>query len=550
MNRINALIVSGGGFSGLGLIKGLRISDKVKIVVADCNEESIGSFFSDKYYQISRIVEKDAFLKDLYWVCNKEYIDIIIPATDHELTIISEEKKELNKLGIRVAVSDAPVLELIRNKLTLNKFLLDHKLPVPRSFSFNELNEFPVIGKPVYGFGSNKLVIIKQKDDYEKLNTDILNKNYIWQEFFEHYTEYSIDFAINFNKECSDHVTRERILTSGGYAVITRGVQKKEIDTTIQLLKKLLAENGGCGIFNVQVILNNNKFYITDVNPRFGTSGVFSHRLNVSLPLYMCSFKMSSFLNYGKLKEEADNYKMVRYLEEFWIKTDKFQDIQGVVFDLDETLIQQKRWIADKLDILWEKKSDILPEKDIFMFHALRLLEEGNKRNLFDLLAEYFRFDHDLKYILIEAYRDCIPDECYVYSDVIPSIEKLQSMGMKLGILTDNPPVSQEKKIQVSGLKKYFDSIFYTRNTGNEKPDTGGFNEIAKNMSIDINKLAMVGDNVYRDLAGAYNSGYNGLFLLQRKGGFTNFNDHVFKKAGLNFNIIHLNNLNDIFIYI
>ena len=363
MNKINALILSGGGFSGLGLIKGLRLSDKVKIVVADCNKESVGSFFSDSYYHISRIVEKDTFLKELYWICNKEDIDIIIPATDHELTVISEEKKGFNELGIRIAVSDASVLELIRNKLTLNKLLLAHNFSVPRSFSFNDLNEYPVIGKPVYGFGSNKLVIIKHKDELENLNTDILTDKYIWQEYFEHNTEYSIDFAINFNKECSDHVIRERILLSGGYAVITRGVQKKEIDTTIQRLKKLLAENGGCGIFNVQIICNNNKFYITDVNPRFGTSSVFSHRLNVSLPLYMCSFKNSSFLNYGKLKEEPGNYKMVRYLEEFWIKTDIFQDIQGVVFDLDETLIQQKRWIADKLDILWEKKEIFYPKR-------------------------------------------------------------------------------------------------------------------------------------------------------------------------------------------
>jgi FMN phosphatase YigB (HAD superfamily) len=120
-----------------------------------------------------------------------------------------------------------------------------------------------------------------------------------------------------------------------------------------------------------------------------------------------------------------------------------------------------------------------------------------------------------------------------VYGDVLPTLAQLRRQGLRLGLLTDNPPASQRMKLDVSGLATHFQAIVFTGELGVTKPATAGFAAIAHVLQIPYHRLVMVGDNLYRDALGALKCGYRHAFLIQRVGGFFNFQPDLATRAGL-----------------
>ena len=99
-----------------------------------------------------------------------------------------------------------------------------------------------------------------------------------------------------------------------------------------------------------------------------------------------------------------------------------------------------------------------------------------------------------------------------------PALDALRRRGLRLGLLTDNPPETQGRKVDASGLRSCFDAIVFSREAGGEKPDVRGFARVAAALGIEPARLAMAGDNPHRDLAGAAEAGFARLFWLRRDG--------------------------------
>ena len=104
----------------------------------------------------------------------------------------------------------------------------------------------------------------------------------------------------------------------------------------------------------------------------------------------------------------------------------------------------------------------------------------------------------------------------------------LKASGYRLGVLTDNPPKSQAAKLRVCGLDATFDAVVYSREVGAEKPDSRAFMKAASDLRVAPERLAMVGDNPYRDLLGALTTGYSLAFWLARSGGLLNVHAEIF----------------------
>jgi HAD superfamily hydrolase (TIGR01509 family) len=222
---------------------------------------------------------------------------------------------------------------------------------------------------------------------------------------------------------------------------------------------------------------------------------------------------------------------MVRYLEELFVQDERLNRIRGVVLDLDDTLINQKRWILDKLRGVHAKFRRKLPALGIFLPKAVRILEEGNRSTLVDALCESFCLGPELRDQLVEAYRAFCPTNGHVFVDVPPVLSELKRRGYKLAILTNNPPKSQRQKIVASGLEDFFDAIVYARELGAEKPDKRSFRHVAGRLKLPPNTLVMVGDHLYTDIVAALQSGYRHGFFLTRPGGFLNFDLGVFEEV-------------------
>jgi HAD superfamily hydrolase (TIGR01509 family) len=202
---------------------------------------------------------------------------------------------------------------------------------------------------------------------------------------------------------------------------------------------------------------------------------------------------------------------MVRHLSETWIEEPESVDVDGIVFDLDDTLLDHKHWILSKLELVLD---DVQA--------ALRILEEGNRSHLFDALAEELQLSPATRDQLIARYRAVEPSEARLFPEVRVVLEDLAASGYRIALVTDNPPASQRAKLRLAGLEPLFDAVVYTRELGAEKPDPSGFRAAADQLGLAPERLASVGDNPYRDAVGALAAGYRCAFWLSRPGTFIN----------------------------
>jgi carbamoylphosphate synthase large subunit len=286
---INILIVSGGSFQGSTLVKCLCASNSIVVNLADCFNENINKYEADKFHVVPPINDKNHFIDELINIVIKEDIKIIFPSTDYELPVLSENRHIFKKQGAMVAVSELHLIHILRNKLTTHSLLFSNGFNVLNQIDFRSENiELPIIGKPAIGFGSKGIIEIHTQEDYKSLGPKNI-KNYIWQPLIIEFTEFSVDFAICFDGNISPLIIRKRLKTAGGFAVITQSECEKKISSEMYRFAQLLSDKGGCGIFNVQILktLEGDCFF-SDVNPRVGTSSVFSLGLSINLPLFMC----------------------------------------------------------------------------------------------------------------------------------------------------------------------------------------------------------------------------------------------------------------------
>jgi HAD superfamily hydrolase (TIGR01509 family) len=297
---------------------------------------------------------------------------------------------------------------------------------------------------------------------------------------------------------------------------------------------ELVKVKGARGLFNVQLIREGGELYFSDVNPRIGTSAVHWCGTGFNPALHLCGF-VDRRLREGLRGPPPAGRRMVRYLDQFWIDPGAAAKVppepaRAIVFDLDDTLIHQKRWILGKLERLHEALPDELPERGLFLLEAARLVEEGPRIQLFDELKARFALGGELTDQLIQLYRASIPRDPPVFPDVAPTLASLKRTGLKLAVLTDNPPESQRQKLEASGLSAWFDVVVYSREAGAEKPSPEGFAVVEERLGIPARALVMVGDNPYRDILGAARAGYGACYLLRRAGGFFNFDPSIFRE--------------------
>jgi putative hydrolase of the HAD superfamily len=107
-------------------------------------------------------------------------------------------------------------------------------------------------------------------------------------------------------------------------------------------------------------------------------------------------------------------------------------------------------------------------------------------------------------------------DAWLIYDDVIPALQTLEGMGLKLAVVSnwDDRLVPLLEKL---GLATYFDEIIVSAVHGCHKPDPKIFEFAAGVLGISVSGLLHVGDSLREDVQGARVAGANAL-RIRRSG--------------------------------
>lgn len=515
------LVVSGGGFQGLAVLRLLAEADGFRIVVADSLGTTVTASFADHTRRVPPVAERDAFTGALVALCRAEAVRLVLPSTNHELEALAEARPALEAAGTRVAVCDAALLAVLNDKPSLYASLAAAGLPVLTPIPAAAVaSRLPVIGKPRHGWGGRGVVVVREAAELEALAPGA-RESLVWQPFLDGAHEISADFAILGELAPPAVGLRRRVRTAAGFAVVSDGIEDEAALALMHRFAAWAAARGGRGLFNVQLLRRGADLVVSDVNPRLGTSAVHWRGSGFNPVLSLCAEAGLAPDNAGRGRP-LPGTRSIRHLEELVLPAAPVPAVAGIVFDLDDTLVPMKQWIRDRLFLALDAVS-APAERERARREALRAIEEGPRDRLIDAVALALGWAAERHASLLERYLATWPTSCASYPDVRAALDALRRRGLRLGLLTDNPPETQRRKLEAAGLAAFFDAVVFTREAGAEKPDRRGFAAVAKALGLPPAKLAMAGDNPHRDLAGAAEAGFARLFWVHRDGASSSF---------------------------
>lgn len=249
--------------------------------------------------------------KDLVNIIEEYNINILIPNLD-PATIVAARLKELYS-KIFIPVSDIKVCEIFFNKNVAQNWFKQNGIPVPSE----NLNEFPLITKPVRGSASKNITLLKTLTELESFIENHNKEEFIIQKFIEG-EEFTVDGYITKQNKVLAIVPRKRLEVIGGE--VSKAITIKD-DKLINYARTVFENSGLRGPVNIQFIQDkNNEYYAMEVNPRFG-GGVIA---SIEAGADFTEMVLKEYL--GLPLEEISNWKnhliMMRTNREFFRHAD------------------------------------------------------------------------------------------------------------------------------------------------------------------------------------------------------------------------------------
>lgn len=516
MKPRSLLLLSAGGFQGLALIQGLQSLHGLRLIVADSYADNVTRFLADQYVVAPPLSDQAVFEQFLLNLCQEQDIELLLAATDHELKTVDRLRTRLQAMGVSVLVSKGRALELGQDKLAFYRWLAEQGHSVLPFYERPDHPDAPelLIGKARGAWGGREMLQHRRGQELASLP-----EGYVWQPMLADFDEYSVDFSVRPDGALSPLAFRRRLRTVGGYAVVCEPGAPTEVSVAATAAARGLADLGACGPLNLQLLRWSGGVAVSDFNPRGGTSMA----LSISAGLNPMEFLLQAAPGPAPYAKPVALQRTTQLFRQQLVPQLDLSGVRGVVLDLDDTLLDQKAWMLDKLRLTWLGLAEHLPSQAQFLSDCWALIEEGHRSDLFDRLCSRWGWGQATRDALIETYREAVPREARLYPEVHGVLDQLRRSGYRLALLTDNPAASQRQKLQVSRLDSQLDAVILTADLGCRKPDPAAFAAAAEALALSPAELVMVGDNLYRDIHGALLAGYRHAFHVTRAGAFFNF---------------------------
>lgn len=246
-----------------------------------------------------------------YCIVNK--INTIIPLFDIDLPILSNNKEKLSENGITAIVSDIGVTQICNDKWLTHKFLVKNGFDSPISFLLisdckkaieKKTVHFPLILKPRWGMGSLSIYEVNDIPElevlYKKVRYEIFNSYLKFESGLDKDNciiiqqkiigeEYGIDVFNDLDGDFLCSVPKRKKIMRAGETDIAEIIQNPALD---ELGFKLSNDLKHIANLDVDCIRQGNKYYILDMNCRFGGQYPFAHLAGVNFPQVLIDIRL------------------------------------------------------------------------------------------------------------------------------------------------------------------------------------------------------------------------------------------------------------------
>ena len=282
-------------------------------------------------------VYADNYIDTLLNVCKEYKVNMLISLNDLELPILADHRQCFEDIGIIVVISPPEVVDICFDKMKTAKFITTLGLRAPKTYiNIERAKEaitkgnlvFPLILKPRWGSGSIGIEIVDDMDELEMVYQLLLHKvkksilatasqgdEYIMIQQFIKGKEFGLDII---NDLQGSHVAvsvKQKLSMRAGEtdkAITVNNPQIREIGATIGKALKHI------GNLDCDIIEENGKYYIIELNPRFGGGFPFSYEAGVNLPAALIAWAKGEYYDinqllprYGETYAKCDRLVMV-----------------------------------------------------------------------------------------------------------------------------------------------------------------------------------------------------------------------------------------------
>jgi carbamoyl-phosphate synthase large subunit len=279
----------------------------MKLICAD-SDPLAASFKEADRFQVLPLFLDSNCLQSLLEICKAEKVSALVPLTNKAIEFMADHRNELEVDGRRLWIPQNSVIEICHDKWKLFEFLIDEEFDTPLTFLPGKIESpFPLIAKPRRGEGSKDVFVLENSEDLEfymkKCPQHVFQKRIDGQEF-------SVDTYFDQQGSPRLIVPRERLEVRGGEVMTSRVNMDAGIIDRVKALGARLGLTGPCTIQGIQ----DDKFYFTDVNLRFGSGYVHTIFAGGNVPLMM--YKELTRQELGSMKLDIkDRSVMTRYPE-------------------------------------------------------------------------------------------------------------------------------------------------------------------------------------------------------------------------------------------
>ena len=249
-------------------------------IMINCNPETVSTDFdtADKLYF------EPVFWEHIYDIIRHENpIGVIVQLGGQTALKLAEK---LQRYGIRILGTSYEALDLAEDRGRFSKLLEANNVPFPeygvvesaeQALELSDKLGFPLLVRPSYVLGGQKMKIVINKEELEHHVVDIINEMGNNQILLDHFLGGAIEAEADaicdgenvYIIGIMQHIEPAGIHSGDSYAVLPPYNLGDFVMTQIEdIAKKIAIELRTVGLLNIQFAIKDDKVYVIEANPR------------------------------------------------------------------------------------------------------------------------------------------------------------------------------------------------------------------------------------------------------------------------------------------
>lgn len=249
-------------------------------IMINCNPETVSTDFdtADKLYF------EPVFWEHIFEIIEHEKPEGVIVQLGGQTALKLAEK--LHRYGVKIIGTSFESLDLAEDRGRFSKTLEANNIPFPKygivedaeqALELADVLGFPLLVRPSYVLGGQKMKIVINKEELEHHVVDIINEMGSNQILLDHFLAGAIEAEADaicdgenvYILGIMQHIEPAGIHSGDSYAVLPPYNLGDFVMTQIEdITKKLAVELKTIGLINIQFAIKEDKVYVIEANPR------------------------------------------------------------------------------------------------------------------------------------------------------------------------------------------------------------------------------------------------------------------------------------------